>query len=109
MTYNLSRVTTFLSMLFLALALGCAPTETRRAPGQTIDDAGTTARVKAALAQSQGIKDALAINVDTYRGVVQLAGFVDSQQEAQAAVEAARAVDGVKSVKNALQTKPRPQ
>lgn len=91
----------------LALGLGaCASSPGSRATGQVFDDAATTTRVKTAIMKSQGIKDAAMINVDTYRGVVSLAGFVASSQEAQEAVTAARTVEGVKNVKNNLEVKP---
>lgn len=97
-----------LAALAVAAVLGaCAPTPTQRTAGQYVDDATLTARVKTELAQTQGLGEALAINVDSYRGVVSLAGFVDSQQQIQTAVNAARRVDGVREVKNSLQVKPR--
>lgn len=99
-----------LACLSIILTMGlaaCAPTKTSRGTGEVIDDASLTARVKTEIAQTQGIGEAAAINVDTYRGEVSLAGFVDSQEQATKAVEAARKVHGVTSVKNNLQVKPR--
>lgn len=96
-------------VLSVALVLGlgaCASSPTSRATGQVIDDATVTTKVKTAIMKSQGIKDAAMINVDTYRGVVSLAGFVNSREEAQQAASAARAVEGVTSVKNNLEIKP---
>jgi hyperosmotically inducible protein len=105
----MKRVNTAVATLVLATFLGaCAPTQTQRSAGQTVDDATLTAKVKTELAQSRGVGDALSINVDTYRGVVSLAGFVNNSQEAQAAASAARGVEGVREVKNNLQVKPRP-
>ena len=90
----------------LALATACAPTETRRAPGETVDDAAITARVKTALIKAPGI-NATAINVNTYRGEVQLSGFVDNADTISRAVEIARAQPGVRGVTNSLTTAPK--
>lgn len=75
-----------------------------RSAGEVIDDAAVTAKVKAALIANE-ITKARQINVDTRQGVVHLHGFVDSQREANAAVEEARAVSGVTEVRNDLQIK----
>lgn len=105
----MKRLGAGLATLALALVLGaCAPTQTQRSTGQVVDDATLTAKVKTELAQTQGLGEALAINVDTYRGVVSLAGFVDNAQQVQAATNAARKVEGVREVKNSLQVKPKP-
>lgn len=98
-----------LAAVALAVVLGaCAPTQTQRSTGQFVDDASLTAKVKTELAQTQGLGEALVINVDSYRGVVSLAGFVDNPQQIQSAVNAARKVEGVREVKSSLQVKPRP-
>lgn len=89
-------------LLGAALALGgCAATDTQRATGETIDDGVVTAKVKAALIDND-IVEAGEVNVTTYRGVVQLSGFVDSNEEKTQAGQAAKAVDGVKEVRNDL-------
>jgi len=93
-----------------ALCLGtlfitaCAPTATRESPGEYADDAAVTAKVKTALLKEPEVK-ATAINVETFRGVVQLSGFVDTQEMADRAVAAASHVSGVKSVKNDMRLK----
>ena len=101
--------------LFLAAALaavqlpGCSTTSSSgasRTAGEVVDDAALVARVKAAIASDAGLKDAGRINVNTYRGVVQLAGFVDSPEEARRAVEAAKKVQGVKDLRNDLAVVP---
>lgn len=95
-----------LFVLALASALvACTPTRTSRAAGEVVDDATLTARVKGELASTAGLGEALAINVDTYRGVVSLAGFVDNAQQMQTAVDAARRVSGVREVRNNLEVK----
>lgn len=90
-----------------AVLAACSPTQTQRSAGQVVDDATLTAKVKTEIAQTQGVGEAARINVDTYRGVVSLAGFVNSREEATAAANAARRVDGVREVRNELQVKPR--
>lgn len=85
-------------------AAACAPTATRESPGEYAGDAATTAKVKTALIREPGVK-ATAINVETFRGVVQLSGFVDTQDMADRAVAAASRVGGVKSVKNDMRLK----
>jgi osmotically-inducible protein OsmY len=110
--YKKGPLMKILSTFLLSIALvfgitGCASSPGSRATGQVFDDVATTTKVKTAIYQAQGIADAAAINVDTYRGVVSLAGFVASRDEAQAAAAAARTVEGVKSVKNNLEVKPR--
>ncbi len=97
-----------LSIAFALFLSACAPTQTSRSTGQTIDDATITAKVKTEIAQDQGIGKASAINVDTYRGVVSLAGFVDNDQQKRNATQAAMQVSGVEKVVNNLQIKPKP-
>ena len=99
--------TVILSMVISLLVAACAPTSTSRSTGQVLDDTAITARVKTEIAQTQGIGDAAAINVDTYRGVVSLAGFVDNEQQKRNAGQAAMRVSGVEKVFNNLQLKSR--
>jgi osmotically-inducible protein OsmY len=86
--------------------IGCESTATRRSVGETFDDATLTANVKSALASALGAGSIVGINVDSYREVVSLSGFVDSKELVTKAGEAARRVKGVKEVKNLLQVKP---
>lgn len=86
---------------FVLLLAGCAGTENRASTGEYIDDAAVTARVKTALIREDQVK-ARHINVETFRGTVQLSGFVDSSDESQRAEEVARTVDGVQEVQNDL-------
>jgi hyperosmotically inducible protein len=98
--------TRLLMVPLLSLLLGaCAPTATSRSTGQVLDDAAITARVKTSIAKTEGIGDAAAINVDTYRGVVSLAGFVDNAQQKRKAEEIAMHVPGVEKVFNNLEIK----
>jgi osmotically-inducible protein OsmY len=93
------------SAMLGAVAVGCTPTATTRSMGTTVDDASITAKVKTEFAKEQGLGEALRINVDTYRGVVSLSGFVDSQDQIEKATNCARRVEGVAQVKNNLSVK----
>src|SRR5438477_11510979 len=99
------------SVLALAAA-GCAHNRDsaqtqapNRTAGAVIDDAGLTAKVKTAIAKDVGVGTAANVNVTTYRGEVQLSGFIDSQDKSTQAENAARGVSGVQSVRNDLQVK----
>ena len=95
-------------VLLGALALAACATkepETRRTSGEFTDDAAVTARVKSAIATDVGARTAAAINIETFRGTVQLTGFVDSKEQAAKAEAAAKKVDGVRSVKNDVRIK----
>lgn len=94
-----------LAMLILLIG-GCAARPDRASTGEYIDDTAITAKVKAALVADKEVS-ALSVNVETFRGVVQLSGFADSQAEINRAVSVARGVGGVKSVKNDLRIKPK--
>jgi len=96
---HLKRFSTILLMLSLAFFLGCASTAKQEGTGEYVDDAVITTKVKAAVLNEPTLKSA-EINVETFKGVVQLSGFVSSQADISKAVEAARGVPGVKSVKN---------
>ena len=90
----------------LALALGaCQQNPNRQSAGEYIDDATITARVKTALIQAPDVK-AHQINVETFNGVVQLSGCVDSEEEARRAVDAADDIPGVKKVESDMRVKP---
>jgi osmotically-inducible protein OsmY len=87
-----------LSLVFL-VSLGCASTATQSSTGQYIDDSVITTKVKAAIFNDAELNSA-EINVETFKGVVQLSGFVGSTAEINRAVQVASAVGGVKSIKN---------
>ena len=89
------------------LIAGCSSTPESRGTGQVVDDASLTARVKTALAKDASLGTARDVNVTTYRGVVQLSGFVESDQVKQRAEQVAKQVDGVRSVENDLRVGPR--
>jgi osmotically-inducible protein OsmY len=81
--------------------LGCASTPTKESTGEYVDDSTITTKVKAAIFNDPALK-VFQINVETFKGEVQLSGFVDSAQHVKRAGEVARGVGGVKSVKNNL-------
>ena len=90
-----------LSALFLAALLvsACAGTSKQESTGEYLDDCWITTKVKSAILAEPSLK-VTQINVETYKGVVQLSGFVDSADAARKAVEVARSVKGVTDVKN---------
>ena len=78
------------SLLILAL-VACAPTAKREGTGEFIDDTVITTKVKAALAADPNVK-ATEVNVETFKGMVQLSGFVSSKESLQKALDLARGV-----------------
>jgi osmotically-inducible protein OsmY len=90
---------TVLTAILLTFLLGCAATPTREGTGEYVDDTVITTKVKAAIFNEPTLKSAQ-INVETFRGTVQLSGFVSSRADINRAAEVARGVPGVKSVKN---------
>jgi c(7)-type cytochrome triheme protein len=76
-----------------------AATSKEESPGEYVDDAVITAKVKAAVLEETSLKSA-EINVETFKGIVQLSGFVRSRADISKAAEIASGVKGVKSVKN---------
>ena len=85
----------------ILLTTACSSTRTQESPGEVIDDSLLTAKVKAALIDDPVTK-AGQINVETYRGVVQLGGFVDNATEKSRATQVAGGVTGVKEVRNRI-------
>jgi hyperosmotically inducible protein len=88
------------ALLVLALG-GCASTSTQRSTTEYVDDTALTARVKTAFAESPEVK-AYQVDIEAYRGVVQLNGFVDTASAKAAATTVAKGVDGVTEVRNNL-------
>jgi len=88
-------------LLMLITLVACASTRTRESTGEYVDDSVITTKVKSLLASDDFFKS-FQIGVETYRGVVQLSGFVNSQQAVDKAAQITRSVQGVKSVKNDL-------
>ena len=83
---------------------GCASSPTQSSAGEVIDDSVITTKVKAAFVEDKAVA-AMNINVETYKGTVQLSGFANSAAEMSRAVELARGIKGVKSVKNDIRLK----
>ncbi|WP_341269737.1 BON domain-containing protein [Morganella morganii] len=95
-------VTSFFVVMFMAFTLSaCAPTATSEGTRGYFDDSVITTKVKTALLGEKGIKSTQ-ISVETFKGKVQLSGFVSSEQEANLAVNTARKVPGVQVVINSM-------
>ena len=102
--FNLLK-TTMLATL-LAVLVGCASSPSQEGTGEYFDDSWITTKIKAAMLNEATLKSA-EINVETFKGEVQLSGFVSSAQDINKAVELARATKGVKSVRNDMRVKGR--
>ena len=104
----MNKLAKYLSALFLAVALvsaaGCASTSKQEGTGEYVDDSVITTKVKAAIFNEPSLKSA-EINVETFKGAVQLSGFVSSQAAISKAVAVTRTVGGVTSVKNDMRVK----
>jgi hypothetical protein len=100
----LRGIAIFVLPMFLATVVGCGSTRTHEGTGEYVDDSVITSKVKAQILTEPNLKVA-EINVETFKGVVQLSGFVKSQADINKAVEIARGVAGVKSVKNDMRVK----
>lgn len=85
----------------LATVAGCTASPTRESTGEYVDNTVVTTKVKTALAQDS-IGSLLDVEVSTFRDVVQLSGFVDSEEDKTRAEEIASSVEGVASVDNSL-------
>lgn len=100
-----NRFTTFFfTILLLVSFLGCASTSKQEGTGEYVDDTVITTKVKTAIFNDPNLKSS-EINVETFKGVVQLSGFVSSRADINRAVEIARGIAGVKSVKNDMRVK----
>jgi hyperosmotically inducible protein len=94
----------FVLLMLIATFVACASTPKQESTGEYVDDSVITTKVKSMLANDDFLK-AFQITVETYKGTVQLSGFVDSQKAIDKAGEIASSVKGVKSVKNNLNVK----
>lgn len=86
------------------MVTGCASTATQESFGEAVDDGWISTKVKANFVEDKRV-DATNIKVETFKGVVQLSGFANSQSEIDRAVAIAGQVKGVKSVKNDVRLK----
>ncbi len=96
-------VASFMSIVLVS-ALGCASTATQESAGEFIDDSWITTRVKASLVQDPEVR-ATEVNVETFKGVVQLSGFVSSNAAMDQAVRIAQGTRGVTSVANDMRVR----
>jgi hyperosmotically inducible protein len=87
--------------MLIATFAACASTPKHESTGEYVDDSVITTKVKSLLAEDDFFKS-FQISVETYKGIVQLSGFVNSQQAVDKAGQIARSVQGVTSVKNNL-------
>jgi osmotically-inducible protein OsmY len=101
---TLKTLSAVVATAILMVTIGCASTRTQEGTGEYIDDSVITTKVKSAILGEPGLKVA-EINVETFKGVVQLSGFVSSRDDITSAVRLASAVNGVKSVKNDMHVK----
>jgi osmotically-inducible protein OsmY len=88
-------------LMLIATFAACAATRTHTSTGEFIDDSAITTKIKAQLANDDFLKS-FQISVESRQGIVQLSGFVNSQEAVNKAGQIARGVEGVKSVKNDL-------
>lgn len=91
----------FTGVVLFVFIVGCAGNYNLESTGEYVDDAAITAKVKAQIFDDPMLK-VLQINVESFKGVVQLSGFVDSTRVSARAVAVAESAKGVKSVKNSL-------
>jgi len=94
----------FVLLILIATFLACASTSKQGSAGEYVDDSVITTKVKSLLAADNFLKS-FQIGVETFKGTVQLSGFVDSEQASARAVEIVNSVKGVKAVKNSLVVK----
>src|SRR5215217_5594250 len=101
---HFTRISVLVAAVALTALAGCASTQKQESTGQYVDDTVITTKVKAAIFNEPTLKSA-EINVETFKGVVQLSGFVGAAGSDATAVKVATAVGGVKSVKNDIRMK----
>ena len=103
-TFKVRSLEVFLLAVVATLAVACAATPTQESTGGYIDDSTITAKIKTNLAQDNKVSP-MDIHVKTYKGVVELSGFVNSESEISEAELVAGQVSGVRSVHNNLLVK----
>ena len=102
---NFKSAASLFAVIATASLIGCASTAKTEGTGEYVDDTVITAKVKTAILGEAGLKSSTEINVETFKGVVQLSGFVSSQASEKLAMDVARTVPGVKSVKDDMRVK----
>jgi osmotically-inducible protein OsmY len=101
MTKSSIIIRSLVLLMLIATFAACASTRTHESTGEYVDDSVITTKVKALIAEDDFFKS-FKISVETYKGIVQLSGFVNSQQAVDKAGQIVRSVNGVKSIKNDL-------
>ncbi|NEZ04132.1 BON domain-containing protein [Wenzhouxiangella sp. XN201] len=101
---RINKFSVSLLAILLLTIVGCAGSETQESTGEYIDDTWITTKVKTELVKSDIVKSR-EVNVETFKGIVQLSGFVSSQAAMDEAVRIARNIKGVESVKNDMRIK----
>ncbi|MGD0276809.1 MAG: BON domain-containing protein [Syntrophales bacterium] len=101
MKKSYSVISFFVILTIVSAIVACAATPKQESTGEYIDDSVITAKIKTQLANDDFLKS-FQISVESRRGIVQLSGFVDSQNSVDKAGQIARSVEGVKSVRNDL-------
>jgi osmotically-inducible protein OsmY len=101
---QLKSIYTVIIVILSLSMLGCASTSTTESTGEYIDDSVITTKVKAAIFNEPTLKST-EINVKTFKGIVQLSGFVSSQADISRAMEVAKTIVGAKFVRNSLYVK----
>jgi osmotically-inducible protein OsmY len=92
------------ALMAAAVVAGCSSTPTQQSAGEAVEDGVVTAKVKAALV-ADPVTKAHQITVETFKGTVQLSGFVESDEARSRALELARNIDGVRKVKDAMEVR----
>lgn len=104
------KLTFLFANIIIAIAVaatgGCASTKTSEGTGEYFDDSWITTRVKATILNEPTLKSS-EINVETFKGEVQLSGFVSSEENIRKAVTLTKEVKGVKTVKNDMRIRGR--
>ncbi len=101
---KLNSISLILAAVLMTGLAACSATPKQESTGQYLDDTAITTKVKAAIFNEPSLKSA-EINVETFKGAVQLSGFVSSQASIDRAVLLTRGVGGVNSVKNDMRVK----
>jgi osmotically-inducible protein OsmY len=104
MKHLIRLISAFFMVLTLLIVAGCASSPKNEGMGEYVDDSVLTGKVKAAILDDPSLSSA-EINVETFKGEVQLSGFVNSRADIGKAIEVTRAVSGVRTVKNDMRLK----
>ena len=100
----LKRISAFFLAIVVVTAVGCAGSATQESTSEYVSDSWITTKVKATLAEDPNVK-ATEVNVETFKGAVQLSGFVSTKLAMSEAVRLTRTINGVTSVKNDMRLK----